>query len=109
VNAPSSYPKGGIAAIAGKAVEGDDALEAIDRALTAIEADGLIASGVASSSAIGSARRSAYREPLALPSQAAASEVFGLPVSVTAPWPSSVADAFVGNWECLTIGVSLET
>jgi HK97 family phage major capsid protein len=35
-NAPSSYPAGGIAAIAGAALTGDDALEAIDAALTAI-------------------------------------------------------------------------
>jgi signal recognition particle GTPase len=45
--------------MAGAALTGEDALEAIDAALTAIEADGLVATDVASSSKIGSALRAA--------------------------------------------------
>lgn len=84
-NAPSSYPTGGIKSFAGTALTGDDALETIDKTLTALEADGLVASGVASSSAIGSALRKAHREAAALPGQAAANEIYGVPVNVTAP------------------------
>jgi hypothetical protein len=94
-----------IAAIAGTAVTGDDALEAVDGALTKIESDGLTATGVASSPAIGSALRAAYREAAALPGEAAASQIYGIPVSVTSTWSSSAPDAFVGAWENLVIGV----
>jgi HK97 family phage major capsid protein len=104
-NAPASYPTDGIAGIAGAALTGDDALEAIDNALTAIETDGLVANGVASSSAIGSALRKAYREAAALPGHAAASEIYGVPVAVTAPWDSSAPDAFVGDWSNLVVGI----
>jgi HK97 family phage major capsid protein len=105
VNAPSSYPVGGIAAMAGAALKGADALEAIDAALTAIEADGLVANGVASSSKIGSALRAAYREAAALPGEAAGAQVYGVPVAVTAPWASSAPVAFVGDWANLVIGI----
>jgi hypothetical protein len=98
-------PDGGIAAIAGTAVTGGDALEAVDGALTKIESDGPTATGVASSPAIGSALRAAYREAAALPGEAAASQIYGIPVSVTSPWSSSAPDAFVGAWENLVIGV----
>ena len=40
VGAPASYPTGGIAALAGAAQSGTDALEAIDKAAGAIEATG---------------------------------------------------------------------
>jgi hypothetical protein len=91
--------------MAGSALTGADALEAIDAALTAIEADGLVANGVASSSKIGSALRAAYREAAALPGEAAAAQVYGVPVAVTAPWASSAPDAFVGDWSNLVIGI----
>lgn len=105
VNAPASFPSGGIAGLAGAALTGADALEAIDAALTALEGDGLVPDGIASSSAIGSALRAAYREAAALPGEAPTSAVYGVPVAVTSPWDSSVADAFVGGWENLLIGV----
>ena len=61
VNAPAGFPVGGIAAAAGAAQTGADALEAIDKALAVIETDGLVPNGIASSAAIGAALRAAYR------------------------------------------------
>ena len=80
INAPASFPSGGIAGLAGAALTVADALEAIDAALTALEGDGLVPDGIASSSAIGSALRAAYREAAALPGEAPTSAVYGVPV-----------------------------
>jgi hypothetical protein len=51
VGAPASYPAGGIAALAGAAQSGTDALEAIDAAATAIEATGLVPNGIVAGAA----------------------------------------------------------
>ena len=53
--APASYPPGGIAALAGAAQSGTDALEAIDKAAGAIEATGLVPDGIVAGAAISSA------------------------------------------------------
>src|SRR4051794_25064212 len=79
-NAPAGFPVGGIAGAAGAAVTGADALEAIDKALTAIEGDGLVPNGIASSAAIGGALRAAYRSVAALPGESPAQQVYGVPV-----------------------------
>ncbi len=105
VNAPASFPSGGIAGLAGATDTGTDALDAIGNALSALEADGLVPDGIASSTAIGGALREVYREMMIPLGQAPASVVYGIPIAVTAPWPSSSADAFVGGWENLLIGV----
>ena len=48
VNAPAGFPVGGVAAAAGAAQTGATALEAIDKALSVIETDGLVPNGIAS-------------------------------------------------------------
>ena len=104
-NAPPGFPAGGIAAAAGTAETGTDALTAIDKALTVIETDGLVPNGIASSAAIGAALRQAYKQVAALPGEAPSQQVYGIPVAVTSPWDSSKGDAIVGDWSQLLIGV----
>ena len=105
VNAPPGFPVGGIAAAAGAAQTGANALEAIDKALGVIETDGLVPNGIASSAAIGGALRAAYRSVAALPGEAPTQQVYGVPVAVTSPWDSTKGDAIVGDWSQLVIGV----
>jgi Phage capsid family len=104
-NAPASYPAGGIAALAGAATTGTDALDAIDKAATVVEDTGLIPDGIASGSAIGSALRKAYREVGALPSETPQPNVYGMPVARTPAWDSAAGDALVGDWTKLLVGI----
>src|SRR5262245_47648099 len=62
--APASYPTGGIAGLAGAAQSDTTAPKAIDKAAAVIEAAGATPSGIASSPAIGTALRAAYRDVL---------------------------------------------
>jgi Phage capsid family len=103
-NAPASFPTGGVQAAA-TAVSGDDALGAIDAGMSVLEGSGLAADGVASSTAIGGALRAAYREVGALPGDTPEPQVYGIPVRTVAGWDSSAADALVGGWSYLQIGV----
>jgi hypothetical protein len=82
--APASYPAGGIAALAGAAQTGADALTAIDAAASQVEASGLIPNGIAAGAAIGSALRKAYRDVMAPPSTTPEPNVYGMPVVRTA-------------------------
>ena len=84
---------------------GDVTLEAIDKAVTVIETDGLVPNGIASSAAVGGALRTAYRSVAALPGEAPTNQVYGVPVAVTSPWDSTKGDALVGDWSHLVIGV----
>jgi hypothetical protein len=104
-NAPASYPVGGIAALAGVASTGADALAAIDAAATVVEDTGLIPNGIAAGSAIGSALRSAYREVGALPSETPTPNVYGMPVHRTPAWDATHGDALVGDWTKLLVGI----
>jgi hypothetical protein len=58
---PSSFPASDVVGVAGAALSGASALEAIDKGLAAVEAHGLLPTGIASSSAIGTAIRKEYR------------------------------------------------
>jgi hypothetical protein len=104
-NAPASYPAGGIAALAGAAQTGTDALEAIDKAASEVELTGLIPNGIAAGAAIGSALRKAYREVGALPSETPQPTVYGMPVARTPAWDPTHGDALVGDWTKLLIGI----
>ncbi len=102
---PASFPATGVVGVAGAAVTGADALEAIDAGLAAVEAQGLIPNGVASSAAIGSALRRELRTIGSLPSEAPSASVYGVPVAIAAYWDSTAGDAIVGDWSKLVIGV----
>jgi hypothetical protein len=104
-NAPPTYPAGGIAALAGAASTGADALAAIDAAATVVEDTGLIPNGIAAGAAIGSALRQAYREVGALPSETPVPTVYGMPVARTPAWDPTKGDALVGDWTKLLIGI----
>ena len=103
--APASYPSGGLAAIAGTAQTGTDALAAIDAAASSIEATGLIPNGIAAGTAIGSALRKAYREIAMPPSEAPVATIYGMQVVRTAAWDATKGDAIVGDWTKLLVGV----
>jgi hypothetical protein len=103
--APASFPAGGLAAFAGGPVSGADALTAISDAMGELEGEGIIPDGIAGGPTIGAALRAAYLAAGALPGEAPAGTVFGLPAAVTAPWPSSGPNAFVGGWEYVAIGI----
>jgi Phage capsid family len=105
VGAPASYPTGGIAALAGAAQSGTDALEAIDAAATAIEATGLVPDGIIAGAAIGSALRAAYREVGALPSTVPEQTIYGMPVRRTPAWDPAQGDALVGDFSKLLVGI----
>ncbi len=102
-NAPATFPPGGVAGAAAP-LTGSDALDAIDKGMSAVEASGLTPNGVAADSTIGGALRAAYREVRALPSETPEPTVYGLPVRVVSPWDGS-GDALVGDWSCLLVGI----
>jgi len=89
---------GGIVALAGAAVTGTDALDAIDNALAAVEATGVEPSGIASKLTILSVLRKEQRAQGAMPAETSPDRVlFGLPVATVSVWPGTVAaDAIVG-------------
>ena len=99
---PESYPEGGIV---GKAVKGADALDALDKALSAVEGSGVLPTGIAAGAQINSALRQAYIAAGALPGEQVAPGVFGLPVRVSPRWDSSKGDAVAGAWQFLDVGV----
>lgn len=101
VDAPASYPAGGIAAIAGPPAGGasTDTSDALDAAMTAIEASGLTPDGIASSAAIRSALRAEARTQMLSVADPIAYTFYGLPVQVVAPWDSAADDAIVGAWK----------
>ena len=102
---PASFPPTGVVGVAGAAVSGTDALDAIDKGLAAVEAQGLVPNGVASSPAIGSALRRELRTIGSLPSEAPSASVYGLSVAIAAYWDSTKGDAIVGDWTKLVVGI----
>lgn len=103
VDAPGSFPTGGIVGMAAGPVTGADAFTAISDAMAELEGEGILPDGIASGPSIGAALRTAALEAGDY-SAAPGSELFGLPVAVTAPWPST-PDAIVGGWQFLLVGV----
>ena len=103
--APATFPVGGVVAAAGAAHTGADALAALDASFGALEADGVDPNGIAASSLIGSALRQAYQAAAALPGEAPAQTIWGVPVSKGAFWDSTKGDAIVGGWQYLAIGI----
>jgi hypothetical protein len=101
-NAPPGFPPNGIV---GAPISGANAPEAIDQALSAVEASGAIPDGIIAGSAIGSAMRQAYLAAQALPSERPADAVFGIPTRVSAVWDPSRGDAVVGAWRFLIVGI----
>jgi hypothetical protein len=80
-------------------------LDAIDKGLAAVEATGLAPNGVAAGLAIQTALRQAYRDVLAMPSEAPGQSVYGLALAVSSTWDASKGDAIVGDWTKLVIGI----
>jgi hypothetical protein len=105
VNAPASYPAGGI--VAGLTPStGTDALDALDNALQVIEATGLEPDGIASSLLIRPVLRAAYKQAGALPGVSPELSVYGLPIATSAAtaWPAGY-DAIAGDFSKLIVGI----
>jgi HK97 family phage major capsid protein len=104
--APPEFPTGGIAALAGAAQTGTSAEEAIDKALGAVEAQGVRPSGIAAGLAISSELRKAQIASSMGPVVTDTAPVlFGLPLQTTVYWDSAAGDALVGDWGMLLVGV----
>jgi HK97 family phage major capsid protein len=105
-NAPAAFPAGGIAALAGTPQSGTTAEDAIDKALTAVEAQGVRPSGIASGLSILAALRKAQISAGMGPVAAEAlPSLFGLPIATTVYWDASKGDALVGDWAQLLVGI----
>jgi hypothetical protein len=103
---PASFPPDGVAGTPPPdSVAADDALGAIDGAMSLLEADGLTPSGIASGPAIGAALRKVYRDLMVTPESAPAEQLYGLPVEHGATWDPTDGDAIVGDWRYLVIGI----
>lgn len=105
VGAPASFPAGGLAAIAGSAVTGANAPEAIDKAAANVEASGGIVDGIAGGPNVSTAMRQAWAAVAAPPSLAPGNTLYGWDISITPLWDSSKGDAMVGDWSYLLVGV----
>ncbi len=103
--APATFPAGGVVGASGAAITGADALTALDNAFSSLEGDGVTPDGIAASSLIGSALRKAYQAAAALPGEAPAQTIWGVPVSRGAFWDSTKGDAIVGGWQFLALGI----
>jgi hypothetical protein len=86
-------------------VTGADALDGIDQGMTELETQGVTPDGIAAGPAIGSALRQAYREIQAPPSQVPQRVLYGVPVETTLDWPVDAANAIIGGWQYLAIGI----
>jgi HK97 family phage major capsid protein len=104
--APAAFPAGGIAALAGTPqTKAGDAVGAVDMALAVLEGQNVAPSGIAASSAIGTALRAAYKAALQTLDVAPAQQLYGLPVEVLRQWDATKGDALVGDWEYLLVGL----
>jgi hypothetical protein len=100
---PATFPPNGVSG--GAIVTGTDALDAIDKGMAQIEGQGLIPNGIASSTAIGTALRQAYRELMVTPETQPQATLYGLDVEVAPVWDDTKGDAIVGDWTKLIIGL----
>jgi hypothetical protein len=100
---PATFPPNGVSG--GAIVTGTDALDAIDKGMAQIEGQGLIPNGIASSTAIGTALRQAYRELMVTPETQPQATLYGLDVEVAPTWDDTKGDAIVGDWTKLIIGL----
>ena len=103
---PPQYPPGGVignADTAGGA--GAGAIDSLSEALAVLEGKGILPDGIAAGPAIGVALRTAYSVAGALPGQAPADSLWGIPVRRSMGWDGQAAQAIVGGWNYLAIGI----
>jgi hypothetical protein len=104
-NAPSDWPAGGlIAAAHATPVTGADALAALDAAFVELESNGVPVDGILGGSALASAVRTqivAYQMPTGPP----VSTLWGVPLVISANWPTAAGLALVGGWQYVIAGL----
>jgi hypothetical protein len=107
VDAPASYPTGGVAAPAQPPVgTASDTAGSLDAAMAVVEESGLEPDGIASSALIKQALRAEARNQMISVQEQIAYSFYGVPTVVVTPWDSSKGDAIVGAFgTCLLIGL----
>jgi Phage capsid family len=104
--APPEYPTDGLSGLPPPDVSvPGDALAAIDGGMALVEGSGLLPTGIASGTRIGTALRQEYRAVGALPGETPTPTIYGLPVETTPAWETAEGDAITGDWTKLLIGI----
>jgi hypothetical protein len=102
---PPGWLATGVVGAVGDPVEGADALAAIDAGFSQVEESGFDVTGIGSRVSIKSAIRQEYRvigeTPATVPTLAYA----GVPIVTSPEWDTTIADALVGDWRYLLVGV----
>jgi HK97 family phage major capsid protein len=101
---PPGWPSDGVVG-GGTPVTGATASEALNAGFSAVEADGLEVTGIASGPAIGQALRAEYAAAGALPGERPSDSFWGVPIARTPSWDSSTGAAVVGDWSNLLLGL----
>lgn len=110
IDAPDTFPAGGVAAVATNVPAGTDALETVNDTMIAVEGQGLTPSGFAADTAVRGALRGARTADGSLlmgDMQWRGSSIpslYGLPIAYI-PFTETTHDFFCGAWRYLIIGV----
>jgi hypothetical protein len=102
--APASYPAGGLTAAAGAPIAGGTPLEALDAAMTALEAKGFASDGILGGARVNSLLRT-VSIPYTAPTGPAATTLFGQSIAISDAWDYTKADEMVGDWNYSLVGV----
>jgi HK97 family phage major capsid protein len=98
-NAPPAWPTGGITAAAyATSVSGTDALDALDKAMSALEQAGVVPTGILG----GAALRAALRQQtvtILQPFDAAPASIYGVPIQFSTNWDDTKGLALVGGFD----------
>ena len=104
--APASYPAGGIRAVAGSAITGADAAEALSGAMSAVEARGVLPDGIVMGTmGLGGIRAAQAAVGVPAINADAARQAYGLPLYPSLVWDPTGGDAFVGDWDALIVAI----
>jgi HK97 family phage major capsid protein len=98
-NAPSDWPTGGLTAAAhADAISGADALDALDKAMSHLEAAGITPSGILGGPALRAALR-AQSVAVLQPFTEAPASIYGVPIAFSTNWDDTKGIALVGGFD----------
>lgn len=111
IDAPTSFPAGGVQAVAANVAAGADPVDTVNKAMSRVEAEGLRVTGNAADLAVRGALRGvrdAQGAFLLGPGQANAAtpdSLYGVPISFVPFEVTATSDFLTGDWSKLIIGV----